>query len=304
MKTEMKFSNKLNLPNYLCEWLAADDYDYIIEPLTLSTTTLMKPIRVFWLSSRYGDKFEIDYSDLIASRLGNAIHDSVERIETPNVSKEKRVIRELEIDGVTYSISGKYDVLVNKDNKWILRDIKTTSVWAFIYGGKDIDYQKQLSIYRWLLSKECTVEDVAFIDFIFTDWQATKAKLEENYPKQRIFAGYRIPLMSLQETEQYLIARLKEFYKNKDVPDNDLPFCNPEELWATSDTFAVIKPGAKRALKVCDSNQEAIDYINEKSIKADIEKRPGKAKRCRYCACRNWCNQYTQLQADNQIEYF
>ena len=42
----MKITNKTNLPKYIYEWLAADDYDYNYDPYVISTTTLMKPIKV------------------------------------------------------------------------------------------------------------------------------------------------------------------------------------------------------------------------------------------------------------------
>lgn len=299
----MHYTNKNNLPQYLVDWLIHDSYDYNQDPLTLSATTLMKPVRAYWLTARHGDKLEIDVSELVAARLGSAIHDSIERVETDNVFKEERVKKTVEIDGVTFTISGKYDILTLEGTKWILRDIKTTSVWAYIYGGKDEDYRKQLSIYRWLLHGEKEVEPVAYIDMIFTDWQSMKAKTEDNYPPQRIHPGYRIELLSLEETEAYIRDRLSNFYKYKDVTDSSLPNCSKEELWASEDTYAVMKPDAKRATKVCDSKQEAEAYMVEKKIKGFVDFRPGKVKRCNYCSAAPFCSQYKSMMQAGIIEY-
>lgn len=299
----MHYTNRYNLPQYLVDWLISDNYDYNQDPLTVSATTLMKPVRAYWLTARHGDTLEIDVSELIAARLGSAIHDSIERVETKNVFKEERVKKTVEIDGVTFTVSGKYDILTFENNKWVLRDIKTTSVWAYIYGGKDDDYRKQLSIYRWLLSGDREVELVAFIDMIFTDWQSMKAKTEDNYPQQRIHPGYRIELLSLEETEAYIRERLSFFYKFKDVVDLNLPFCTKEELWATEDTWAVMKPGAQRATKVCDSKLAAVAYMTEKQIKAEVQHRPGKVKRCKYCSAAPYCSQYKSLSAAGMIEF-
>ncbi len=299
----MQYTNRYNLPQYLVDWLIHDNYDYNQDPLTVSATTLMKPVRAYWLTARHGDTLEIDVSELVAARLGSAIHDSIERVETDNVFKEERVKKTVEIEGVTFTVSGKYDILTLDGTKWTLRDIKTTSVWAYIYGGKDEDYRKQLSIYRWLLSGDREVEPVAFIDMIFTDWSSMKAKTEDNYPPQRIHPGYRIELMSLADTEAYIRERLSFFYKFKDTNDTNLPFCTKEELWASEDSWAVMKPGAQRATKVCDSKLAAVAYLAEKQIKADIQHRPGKVKRCKYCSAAPYCSQYKSLTAAGMIEF-
>ena len=301
----MEYTNRYKLPQYLVDWLKNDDYDYNTDPFTISTTTLMKPVKAYWLTLRYGDDLVMDVTDLVASRLGSAIHDSIEQVATRNVSKEERVSKEIEIDGTKFTISGKYDVLTKENEKWIIRDIKTTSVWSFIYGGKDEDYRKQLSVYRWLLTQQHEIEPVAYIDFIFNDWQAVKAKTDDNYPDQRIKAGYKIDLWSLEETEKYVRSRVEHFFKFKDVADEALPICSKEELWASEDTFAVTKPDAKRATKICSSQEDAKKYIEDNKLKtAFIEFRQGKAKRCKYCSAAPFCQQFKNLSQTGLVDTF
>src|SRR5690606_28074531 len=139
----------------------------------------------YWLANRHKDKLVIDVIDLVASRLGSAIHDSIEKVETENVTKEERLYREVQIEDTTYTISGKFDIMVKEGNVYTLRDIKTTSVWAYIYGSKDNDYREQLSVYRWLASVDKEINPNGFIDFFFTDWQSVKSK-DEGYPSQRV----------------------------------------------------------------------------------------------------------------------
>jgi PD-(D/E)XK nuclease superfamily len=283
------------------DWLVHDDYDYDYDPLTVSTTGLMKPIRATILTARHGDKLEIDVSELIASRYGNALHDSVERIVTPGVSKEQRIKRTVDIDGVTYTVTGKYDLLVEQDGVHTIRDMKSTSVWAKIYGGKDEDYQTQLSTYRWLLTPTHQINPVAYIDFFFTDWQSSKARSEDNYPKQRIHAGHKIELLSIEETEDKIRRKLSQLKEHQNTPDDELPECTKEELWAEEDTFAVYKIGNKRATKVCDTKQEAEIYQEQHNIKGYIQSRPGKVRRCKYCSAAPFCNQFKRLQEYNLI---
>lgn len=298
-----EYTNKLNFPQYIVDWLENDNYDHNSDPYTISATTLMKPTRVHLLSTRHSGELVSDVADLVASRVGSAIHDSIEVIETPNIHKENRAFRDIQVGSVTYKISGKYDILEEHKNElFTLRDIKTTSVWAVVLnskgeGKKDEEYRKQLSVYRWLLSTEKTVNDSAFIDFFFTDWQGAKAKQSLRsreyplYPQQRIMPGYKIELMSLEETEKWIISRLELIEEYKNQSDEKLLPCTKTELWATDEKYAVTKPGAKRATKLCDSKVEAEDYIKIKDIKANIQIRKPVVKRCNYCSALPFCNQ-------------
>jgi hypothetical protein len=297
----MRFTNKLNLPQYLVDWLENDNYDYIHAPNTVSATTLLKPLRAHIITSRHGEDLEVDVSELVASRYGNAIHDSVERIETPGVTKEQRVSRKVTIGDTEYTVTGKYDVLVEKDGVYTIRDMKSTSAWTFIYGGKDEDYRAQLSIYRWLLSQDKQVEPVAFIDFFFTDWQGIKARTEKGYPQSRIHAGYRIELLSLEETEAFIRSRLSALHLHRDLPEEQLPECTEEELWAEKDTYAVYKIGNKRATKVCDTKEEAIQYKDSHKLNGFVQERKGKVKRCKYCSAAPFCSQFKELQAKGLV---
>ncbi len=299
----MKFTNKLNLPQYLVDWLTNDDYDYATTPNTISATGLLKPVRAQILSSRHSNELEMDVSEKIASKYGNAIHDSIERIKTEGVSKEKRVMKVLNIDGTDYTITGKYDLLVEESpGKFRIRDIKTTSVWTFIYGGKDEDYRSQLSIYYWLLSDTHHIEPEAYIDFFFTDWQGSKAKSEKGYPQQRIHPGYKIKLMPLEETEKFIKEKVSQYIKYKDTVDDLLPECTREELWAEPDTYAVYKIGGKRAKRVTDSKDSAEAYQKANKIDGYIQRRPGKIKRCKYCSAAPFCNQYQELAIAGMID--
>jgi Txe/YoeB family toxin of Txe-Axe toxin-antitoxin module len=289
----MDFTNKLNFPQYIADWLAHDDYDHNYDPYTVSATTLMKPIRATLLTQRYHEHLEKDVVDFIASKVGTAIHDSIENITTENVTKEVREERLVTTSsGQPYKVTGKFDVLVKEDDgTYTLRDIKTTSVWAYIYGGKDKDYIEQLSIYRWLLSQNFNVNITGYIDFFFTDWQSSKAKNEHTYPQHRVSPSYAVQLKSLEETEAWIMSRVVEIEAQREVEDNKLPYCTKEELWATDEVFAVYKTDAKRATKLCDSLEEAQAYKQNKKIVGMIQKRSSKMRRCNYCPALPFCNQ-------------
>lgn len=298
------YTNKYRLPQYLVDWLLSSGYDFNYDPNTISTTTLLKPIKAQILGSRYTEDVETDVSELIAARYGTAIHDSVEKIETPGVSKEVRLHRQIQIEDTVYTVSGKYDILVDLGHgTYQLQDMKSTSVWSYIYGGKDEDYRKQLSIYRWLLSPTHQVIDQSSITFFFTDWSSSKARQDQDYPKLRIQSGYKVDLWSLEQTEQYIRERLTLFHLARQADDDELPDCTPEELWQTEDSWAVYKDGNKKATKLCNTEEEAELYKISKKIKGNIQHRPGKVKRCRYCSSFPVCDQGQAYQANNQIEF-
>jgi len=286
------YTNRLNLPQYIYQWLCSDSYDHDHDPYTISATTLMKPTRATLLTLRYADRLQQDVSDLIASRVGGAIHDSIEKVDTPGVLKEIRAERTVSLGSVTYKVTGKFDIMeIEQDETHTLRDIKTTSVWSYILGGKDDTYEKQLSIYRWLNSVDREVNDIGYIDFFFTDWQGTKARTDRNYPQHRIHTGYKIQLMSLEDTEKYIVERLEAIEADRNKADDNLTPCTPEELWAENEKYAVYKNGGKRATRVLDSLAEAEKYKRVKRISGFIKKREAKVRRYNYCSCLEWCNQ-------------
>ena len=178
----MKYTNKHNYPSYVQEWLKSDSYDY--NPHTLSSTTLMSPPRMYALKTIFYDDLEVDINEMIAIRYGTAIHDSVEKVKLTNCIQEQRM-RTI-IDGMI--VTGKFDILKDMDQKTHkLVDIKTTSVWTYIYSSKDEEYIKQLSTYKFLCKMNgYNVGDEAEIMMVFTDWSQSKAKEDETYPQSRI----------------------------------------------------------------------------------------------------------------------
>ena len=300
----MKYTNKHNLPLHIVDWLINDDYDHDETVNTISTTTLMKPVRAYWLSQRHNKDLQMDVTDLIASSMGRAIHDSMEKAPTQDIIREQRFKRVLKIGDEDWTVTGKFDMLVdNHDGTWHLRDIKTTSVWVYVLGGKDEDYVKQMSVYRWLLQDEYDVSDEAYIDFVFTDWQSSKAREDPKYPQLKILPSYKVELWSLEETEAWVKDRLQAFKSYRDTDDTKLPYCTRDELWAANDKYAVRKAGAARATRVLDSEDEAKAYIADKKLGtiASIEKRPAKVKRCSYCPALPFCNQGTYYLNNGRI---
>ncbi len=75
---KMKYTNKMNYPDYVVQWLTDDSYDH--DDSCISATTLMKPSKMFAYERKYPDKLETDVINNIASKFGTAVHDSFEAI--------------------------------------------------------------------------------------------------------------------------------------------------------------------------------------------------------------------------------
>jgi len=295
----MKYTNKHDFPDFVVQWLENDDYDY--DENTLSATTLMQPSRMHALKNKYHDQLEIDVSDVIASRYGTAIHDSVEKVNLKNCVQEKRLRKGV----MNKIITGKFDILKEIDStRHELIDIKSTSVWSFIYGSNEEEHIKQLSIYRWLANNNSyTVIQRAKIWMIFTDWSKAKALQDPKYPQTRIVVK-EIDLWAEEETLKYIGLRIALFNTVSQLDEKDMPLCTDEELWAEADKWALIKEGNKRALKVFETEAKAVDHQESLpgNLKYNVVHRPGGVKRCKYCLVRKFCSQYKQLVESKRIE--
>jgi len=299
----MKITNEYELNPLLLKWLTRDEYDY--QPGIYSATTLLNPIRRTLLYERHWDEMVCDASDLIRPRFGDAWHASMEKAlkDEKNLELEKRLFGTLKVDDKEIKISGKFDALETlEDGSLKLYDHKSTSVWKWIKEETE-DWVFQLSVYRWLIAQNYgkVPNDIAEINFLFTDWQRKKARLEDNYPP--VPAGsIEIKLKPLDEIENEIGERIRELYAYADKKDDDLPFCTSKELWAEPDKYAVYSKGSDNCRKLCDTQEEAEQWAVKRNVKnPEIRFRKGKAKRCNYCYARPFCNQYRELKAEGLI---
>lgn len=330
-------TNRGNIPLGLAVWLLHDEYDYINEPNYVSVTGLMKPIKHIILPPRVPqEQRESDVEDYVARAMGHSLHDSIEKawqrgharslkllghpqhvidrvLVNPTdaeldatdqpipVYLEQRAFRQIIIEGETFTVGGKFDMVADG----IVHDNKSTTAYTWLYGTRDDEHRLQGSLYRWLDHKgftdvKCTnplrqpriTEDYIRINYIFTDWQKMSAKQNPNYPQKRTL--YKdIPLMSLEETERWVIAKLAQFKKLRKAPEEQLPDCTDEELWRSAPEFKYYSDPTKtsgRSTKNFDDMIEARKFMAEKG-KGTIIAVPGEVKRCAYCAAFPICKQ-------------
>jgi hypothetical protein len=326
------YTNVTGVPLSVAVYLATDTYDY--DPQAISATSLIKPLRQLILTPRVpAEQRAVDVLQVVKSRTGHAIHDSIERAWKENyrnalkhlgypqavidrveinpdpdnlkpesipVYLEQRVHRIIE--GV--KVSGKYDFVAEGR----VEDFKTTTTFTWIKGTKDDDYQLQGSIYRWLNPKIITQDHMA-IQFLFTDWMPGRAAADPKYPN-RPTETRLIPLLSLPETENYIRNRLADFRKYKDAPESELPLCTDKDLWRSDPYFKYYKNPEKRSRSTKNFNDHDDPEQNKRDAYARkaadgnvgvVVEVPGQVIACRYCSAFAVCTQKDALVREGSL---
>jgi hypothetical protein len=318
-------TNTADVSLALAVWLVHDDYDYINTPNYVSATSLMKPLRQIILSPQVDNSATPpDVTDFIARAMGSSLHASIEKVWTQHYTRSlkllgypeaviKRIVINPEDSFIDqnpnaipiyieqrahrefkeFVIGGKFDMVT----EGLLQDTKSTSVFVWMNGERRFaEHQLQGSIYRWIDSvqpRPKITEDYIRINYIFTDWQKALARYKPEYPQHRV-AYKEIPLLSLQETEDWIASRLALIQKYKNQPEEKLPECTDEELWRGDTRYKYYSNPEKidgRSTRNFDSMADARAYQTEKGGRGTIVIEPGEPKRCSYCPVFNICSQ-------------
>jgi hypothetical protein len=324
-----RYANVSEVPLALAVFLASDNYDYSDDPTEISATTLLKPIRQIILPARVpaGDGL-VNLADMMASRMGNAIHDGIEKAWVNNyraameaIGLPQRVIDRIVINPSPEALAGNPDCLPiyleqrlkRKLGKWTItgkfdfvgegrvQDFKSTSTFTYKKQVNGDKYTQQGSIYRWLDPNLITQDDMD-IHYIFTDWKPSMAKTDPAYPPRR-FHKQSFPLLSLQETESFIRRKLELIEQYWDADEEDIPQCDDTELWRSEPQFKYYKNPEKtaRSTKNFDTMQEAMIRLSEDGNVGIVKEVPGSVTACKYCAAFAVCSQKDQLIASGDL---
>jgi len=324
----MTFTNTAGINLIMAGYLADDQYDY--RPNTVSATTLMKPVKQYLLSKQVPAEDKVkDITNFVKSRIGTSVHDSVERVWTsgryksamrllgyndatidkirinpgyalvdgdwekdpayvsePGIIPVYVEIRSSKvIEGVT--VTGKFDSVA----EGTVGDIKTTSVYTWMNQTKAEDYKVQGSIYKWL-NQDIITGDTVNIHYVFTDFSDMKSKIDSNYPPTQVLTQ-SYPLMSLEETERWIVGRLRDIEKHQDKPQSDMPVCTDRDLWRKAPVYKYYKNPNKltRSTKNHDTLGAANLHLAKDGNVGTVISVPGQVIACRYCDAFPVCRQ-------------
>lgn len=276
----MNFTNSMNLPKAFFNAVSA--MDNRVRSYDLSVTELIGPPRIFYLKQRHNAEITVDVKDRLWALRGSALHDLLAKHCPAEQIAEERVRRDI----CGYVVSGMPDLF----DEHTIQDWKDTSVWAVVKQPDKKEHLYQLNAYRYLLMVAGFTEITKLENvYILRDWLKSKAT-EENYPKENMLIVQR-DVMKTEDIEEYMQGRVKSFQSCKDLADDMLPICTPEERWHTDDTWALKKEGRKTAIKVCTSELEARQLVSDKYKGGDhFEFRCGSDKRCTgFCEVSKFC---------------
>lgn len=283
----MKLTNRLGLPQPIVDAVANDSYDK--GGSAISVTGLLKPPRIVALELTHINDIEEDASDRIWSLLGQVIHGILERADRTGIAERRLSVK---IEG--WEVSGGMDRYENG----LLQDYKFVTVWKFKDGGVPDDYEKQLNCYAEILRQNGHPVTKLQIVGILRDWSKMEAGRDPSYPQSQIVVR-DVPLWPAEIAQKFMRERVILHQQARVT----LPLCSSEDRWAKPDTFAVIKQGAKRATRVYENEDEAVEHAKQDSA-LYVQKRPGENTRCRnYCAVARFCSQIKALEGDERADW-
>jgi len=273
-------------------------------------TELIDCPRVVQLRKRHKQElFELPVTDdeirsNLKSFVGTAIHDAVSkqlfefvrRYPNSGWMAERKIWDKI----AGRKIVGKFDSFLNG----MLMDLKTTSVWKFIY-KQFKEYEEQLNLYAYLLREDKIKVTLLEIIMWFTDYDVNKTYQHADYPKDFIEPVVISNLWSPSVAKDRIVNLVELHKSNEEKPDEELDFCKLEDMWAKDSVYAIEAPGSQRAVRLLDSLEEAEEYIakskNKEKDNWNIVKRTGERTRCdKFCKVNKWCNQYQAYLKDQE----
>ena len=323
----MNLTNHQGLPQALVEAVRNDGYSK--GEADFSVTELLQPPQKVQLERRHDASLSEDAADRIWSLMGQVAHGILERAgDELNALTERRLFADVGVGRGSVRVSGAFDrtLLLNDQGAARLQDYKVTTAYAIaIEGGVKPEWEQQINIYAALLRHHGYTVDSAEIVAILRDWSKMEAKRRPSeYPQQQVMV-LPVRLWAPEEAEQFLTSRAIQHAKAADLGHLDLPPCTDEERWAKPGQVAVYKQGNKRAARVVQTLQEAVDWMAWRGIIAEpdkheaevelshgkthaghyVEFRPPRYIRCEnYCAaapiCHQWATTKRALGMDEQ----
>ncbi len=287
----MIITNDLGLPESFVNAVKNDPY-YKGTGVDYSVSELIAPVQQVILKQRYWDKLTEDASDGVWKLLGKAVHYILDKGAGKNELHEERLVHKI----MGKKVSGAFDLYSGMRK---LSDYKVTSAWSAVYGSRVQDWTAQLNLYAYLLRQHgYPVEELEVIA-IYRDWSKGKAN-DLSYPQKPVDA-VNLKLWDEESQRKYLELKVKNLIIAENDKDEDLNECSEEQMWSKPNTWAIMKPGRKSAVKVytdeLEFNQHLQELANKPNENSYGQKRPGARTRCEnYCPVRDFCHQYKRYK--------
>ena len=275
----MKWTNKWAIDANIARAVMNNPY---VQEGDISVTGLLRPPQMAALEREHFNDLTEDVSDGLWRLMGRAMHHilSIGREEGGDTIQEHLVTTEV----LGWKVSGHFDILYADTNT--LKDYKFSSVWAYIFGRDE--WPAQVNLYALLAERNgLEVKDLS-ISLLCRDWNARLAVANPDMPRIP-FVEIPVERWPREYTEKFLEERVRAHQAATAAP------CTNEDRWAKPDTWAVQKPGAKRAWRVFPNIYKAKE-LADKVVGLSVVHRPGSNVRCQsYCPVMQFCAQAKSL---------
>jgi len=294
----MKFINDIDIPTPVFKTIEqAAQSRPPLEDAAYSVTELLMPPQMLRLQRAMDATLEIPISRKMWAVLGKALHQLI--AENDEEFSEHRVLRS--IDGFT--ISGTIDWGECDRHVFRLNDWKMSSVWTYVLEPHHLrkEWIQQLNCYRYLfgLGRKQVCDELSIVCH-FRDWRRSEQRRNPaEYPPKDIMK-IDVPIWSDEDTLNFIRNRIVLHEMEVSEP------CSKDETWLRGEKWAVMKDGRKTALRVLDTNAEAIHWMQDQknSNELYIEHRPGEPIRCvqGYCDVAGVCPQHAKWMEEHDTE--
>jgi len=278
----VNITNLHNLPEAIVNAVKNDPYS--AGDSDISVTKLIDSPQIRVLRKKYSSAVVEDVTERIWSLLGQAVHTILERADQgDNVIAEDRLFAT--VDG--WKVSGQFDRCDLRNG--ILDDYKVTSTYK-VQMDSHVEWERQLNCLRWLaVTNGYKVEKLRIVA-ILRDWRKAEALRNPSYPQMPVHV-IEIPVWNIGDTHEYIRNRV---WRHQVAEEGDVPECTTAETWYTGTTFALMKNGGKRAVKIYERKEDAEQGLADGYF---VEERRGRHRRCEeYCEVANFCKQWQSIR--------
>jgi hypothetical protein len=314
----MKMTNKKNLPEALVA--AIESWEHVPSGADAHVTGLLNPPRITALRLLHRDDIVSDAADHIFALDGKVVHEIIERSGMGMKNVFGEVKTRITVKG--WILTGRLDELVLKPTEpgtYTLDDFKRTSAYVVAQaespGSRVANWRLQLNIYRYMMMKQhpdLVIDEMRLV-FLLRDWSKLEAKRNKDYPQEMVVV-MNVAIMNpgkVYDIIEEMVDAHQEAQQALDTggqEDLNFPHCSPMERWERPTTYAVMKEGKVKALRVMTDLDELEKWVIDKNhgvdgvLKPGIEiiERPGERVRCEnYCDVAPFCKQFQDWKNEN-----
>ena len=289
-------TNKLNLPQPFVD-AATSNHKY--KPRRYSVTEILGGTCEAVLKRRHHGEADEDVADRVWAIFGSAVHEILCKAEATNDQLQENWLC---VPVGDYELSGIFDLY--DDSTGTVTDWKTCATWKIIFGDFE-DWRSQTLIYCWMLRQLGFDARRGEIVAMLRDHSMRKARFDDGSPPHPVYRiGWDFDANDFREAEQVVNGWFDAVKLQERRTDDGLIPCEDAQRWHKSDKWAVMRKGQKRAVKLFDSKDEALGFMdwlaNQPSNKGKalyIEERPGEDTKCQsYCPVAQFCPHGKTLQ--------